>query len=208
MRHFSKVQVLTFWMSKFNEIEIAPHRDAVAAHHRFPSVTFRGVPWDLTHLEPFAFSADVGREDTPLRVDVVVLFMCHCFTKGVDGLQAAPLASDYYDDGREVRVLCEERYALSRRFLPGLVKELFGRTIRVASDRPNYLTLEVLEGLQRALYAVFFEVEKDKSRRKRMLLRVQSAYKLDALPRRLEKAGKVNFAVLLRATYEGRKIKA
>lgn len=193
-------------MSNFDEVDIAPHSDAVPPHHRFPAITFRGIPWDLTHLEPFAFSADVGRDGATHRVDVVVLFMCHCFTKGAEGLQPLPLANEYYRDGREVRVLCEERYALSRQFLPRIVKELFARTIRVASNRPNYLTLEVPEAPAPGLYAVFFEVEKDKTRKRRMLLRVQSAYRLDALPKRLKAAGKVNFAVLLRATYEGRKI--
>jgi hypothetical protein len=56
-------------------------------------------------------------------------------------------------------------------------------------------------------YAVFFEVSKDHRRKKRMLLRVQSAYRLDTLSERLKKGGKVNFAQLLRATYAGRKIK-
>lgn len=192
-------------MPTLEEVDVAPHGDAIGAHHRFPAITFRGAAWDLKHLEPFAFRADVGRAGSPLLVDVVVLFACHCFTKGEDGTRIS--ASEYYDDGREVRVLCEERYALSHRFLPQIVKELFARQIRVASARPNYLTLEVLEGPVPSLYVVFFEVEKDRIRKKRMLLRVQSAYRLDELSRQQKNAGKVNFAVLLRATYEGRKIR-
>lgn len=192
-------------MPSFEEVDLAPHSDAVTAHHRFPTIKFQGTTWDLRHLDPFAFRADVGREGEPLFVDVVVLFACHCFTRGDDRDTAA--AIDYYRDGREVRVLCEERYALSRRYLPQLVRELFERKIQVASSLPNYITLEVIDERNPGLYAVFFEVEKDGARRKRMLLRVQSAYRIDSLSRRQEKAGKVNFAVLLRATYEGRKIK-
>lgn len=191
-------------MSNFDEVDVEPHNDAITPQHRFPAITFRGVAWDLSHLEPFAFRADVGR-DAPLLVDVVVLFACHCFTKDDGGMPAA--ASEYYRDSRETRVLCEERYLLSQRFLPQIVKELFARKIRVASSRPNYVTLEVVDGPSPGLYAVFFEVEKDRTRKKRMLLRVQSAYKMNALSSRQESAGKVNFTVLLRATYEGRKIK-
>jgi hypothetical protein len=33
---------------------------------------------------------------------------------------------EIYEDGRERRVLSEERYELSRRFLPGLIKGLSG----------------------------------------------------------------------------------
>ena len=196
----------TACMSKIDEIDVEPHHAAIGAHHRFPTVTFRGATWDLSHLDTFAFRADVGPYDSPLLIDVVVLFSCHCFTRGTDGF-ATSAASESYADGREVRILCEERYLLSRRFLPQIVKELFSRKIRVASDRPNYVTLETVDLPHPGFYLMFFEVTKDLARKKRLLLRVQSAYRVDALTARQRNAGKVNFDVLLRATYEGRKIK-
>lgn len=59
------------------------------------------------------------------------------------------------------------------------------------------------------LYAIFFEVEKDKARKRRLVLRVQSAYVLDnGLTKRQTKAGKIGFETLLRATCLGRKIRS
>jgi hypothetical protein len=174
-------------MSSLDEVDVEPHRDAVASHHRFPPIVFRGAVWDLSQLDPFAFRADVGREGTPVLADVIVFFACHCFTKGEAGVRAA--ASEYYRDGRETRVLCGERYELSRRFLPHIVKELFSRKIRVASYRLNYITVEVIDGSAPGLYAVFFEVEKDRNRKKRLLLRVQSAYRVVSASRHMRARG-------------------
>lgn len=91
-----------------------------------------------------------------------------------------------------------------------LVKELPTRTIQFAGQDPlNFVTLELLDesGKELGPYAVFFEVTKDSKRRGRLLLHVQSAYHLDVLTQRQAKAGKVKFDTLLRAAFEGRKIK-
>lgn len=192
--------------------EAFDHDDVVAAHHRFANVTFRGQAWDLSHLDAFALRAELPLANVMVPVDVVVLFSCHCFTQEVkhDGRAEHEIPADeLYVDSRETRVLNEERYNLSRRFLRALIVDLTNRTIQVADPtRPNFITVEVLddEG-QRLQYAVFFEVEKDRSRKKRLLLRVQSAYVLPALTKRQRQAGKVRLTTLLAATYEGRKIK-
>ena len=194
-------------MQMLPESSAADHGDAIEPHHNFCQVAYRGHEWDLSHLRPFAFRCDIRRAPESLNVDVVVFFSCHCFTRA-EGPPAA-LLSDYYDDGREVRILCEERYALSKQFLPRLVIELWNRHIRIASSKPNFVTIELIDNEGGATnYAVFFEVRKDTRRKKRLLLRVQSAYKIEAIKGQLAKAGKVNFDVLLRATYEGRKIKS
>ena len=94
------------------------------------------------------------------------------------------------------------RYDLSRRFLPGLVKNLAKRTIRYAGgDKLNYFTAEVTGSEAPGVYAVCFEVQRDKRRKRRLLLYVQSAYRLERLSNRLAKGGKVRFATLLRKTY-------
>ncbi|AOS81412.1 hypothetical protein Q5W_21880 [Hydrogenophaga sp. PBC] len=59
-----------------------------------------------------------------------------------------------------------------------------------------------------ACYSVFFEVRKDAARKKRIILRVQSAYLLDELTQRQRNARKVNLNVLLKAVYDGRTIRA
>jgi len=108
-----------------------------------------------------------------------------------------------YENDVEKRVLSKERYDLSRRFLPELVKDLPKRTIRYAGDnRLNYFTAEVTGSDPTGVYAVFFEVQRDKRRKRRLLLYIQSAYRLDRLTNRLAKGGKVRFATLLRKTYQ------
>lgn len=189
---------------------MARHYDAVEAHHRFSGVTYLGTPWELAHLDAFALRIDPGIKR---ELDVVVLFSCHCFTKpfASDSRARALIpAGELYNNGREERVLCPKRYALSQRFLPQLVKELPTRTIQFAGQDPlNFVTLELLDetGKELGPYAVFFEVTKDSKRRGRLLLHVQSAYHLEVLTQRQAKAGKVKFDTLLRAAFEGRKIK-
>jgi hypothetical protein len=190
-------------------VSIKDHEDAVHAHNRFGAVNFRGSGWDLSHLCPFAMCCEL---DGGLMVDVVVLFSCHCFTQSVfrDGRERIP-SDELYRDGRELRVLDPERYRLSLIFLPRMIHELhgpFARRIRVSAEQENFFTLEAADSEGTAVhYAVFFAVEKDRNRKKRLLLRVQSAYPLVELTNRQRQAGKVNFNVLLQATYAGRRIR-
>jgi len=179
------------------------HADVVEPRHRFPEIMFRGEAWDLRHLDAFALRMD---PDLGFEVDVVVLFTCHCFTHSIKRDVRAPLEippDEIYGDDVEQRVLSKERYDLSRRFLPGLVKDLAKRTIRHAGDNSlNYFTAEVTGTKAPGMYVVFFEVLRDKRRKRRLLLCVQSAYRLERLTNRLEKGGKVRFATLLRKTYQ------
>jgi hypothetical protein len=185
---------------------IDSHLDAVGERNRFSGVRYSGLEWDLTHLNAFALKVPIG---TDLMVDVVVLFSCHCFTHAEERDPRARIPSDeFYRDAWERRVLDPERYRLSRLFLPRMIRELSTRKIRVVAARKNFFTMEATDSEGKAVhYAVFFTVEKDKHRKKRLLLRVQSAYPVEQLDRRHTGAGKVNFAVLLRATYEGRTIR-
>ncbi len=178
--------------------------------HRFSGVSYRGTKWNLNHLDAFTFKIDLGiRGD----VTVLVLFSCHCFSRSFRwDARATHLipADEIYDDGKERRVLDPQRYELSRRHLREIVVQLPFRRITIANEKqPNFVTLEQLnEDGTRSLYAVFFEAERDRSRKRRIVLRIQSAYVLDnGLTRRQEKAGKVGFATLLRATYLGKRIR-
>ncbi|HEY4351078.1 MAG TPA: hypothetical protein VGN31_07615 [Paraburkholderia sp.] len=179
--------------------------------HRFGDISFRGVPWDLSHLDSFTFKIDLGLgTDTT----VLVLFSCHCFTHSLrwdKRPQGLIPAREIYDDGKEQRVLDDQRYELSRRFLRDVVMTMPSRRIVLADDRqPNFVTVEsVNTDGTRSLYAIFFEVRKDKSRKHRMVLRIQSAYLLDdGLTKRQTSARRIGFATLLRATYLGKKIRA
>lgn len=84
------------------------------------------------------------------------------------------------------------------------------RRIVIADERqPNFVTLEGINADgSTSLYAIFFEVQRDKNRKRRMILRIQSAYELDeGLTKRQAKAQKIGFATLLRATYLGKKLR-
>lgn len=193
----------------FQVAEMENHLEVVQSHHRFEGVYYRGEALDLQHLDAFALKVDPG---LGVEIDVVILFSCHCFTVSFkrDGRGEALVPVDeVFDNGRERRVLCLKRYEHSK-ILPRVIKELGARTIQVAAtDRQNFVTFEVLDALEgtKHRYAVYFEVTKDKRRKKRLILHVQSAYVPDQLTKRQEKAGKVSFTVLLRKAYLGEKIR-
>ena len=108
-------------------------------------------------------------------------------------------------DGSETRVLDRERYRLSRQYLPQIILELPTRHVQVADPtRPNFVTFELpsmVAGEPPIRYAVFFEVKRDRKRKRRVLLRVQSAYILDEPGKRLLKADKMRFQVILKRAY-------
>jgi hypothetical protein len=181
------------------------HDDVVESRHRFPSINFRGHAWDLRHLDAFAIRID---PNLGFEIDVIVLFSCHCFTHQVKHDERARMEipeCEIYEDGNERRVLSKDRYELSRRFLPGLVKEFSQRHIRFGRQHPqNFFTAECADvNSTPGMYVVFFELARDKKRKQRVLLHIQSAYWLQKLPRRLESSRKVRFATLLKAAYNG-----
>lgn len=181
------------------------HHDVVTAHHRFAAVTVGDVAWEFDHLEAFVMRLPVETSPGKLvDVDVVVLFSNHCFTREVAEDEVVD-AAHVVMDGAVRRVLDKERYALSRKYLPQLILELPTRHIQVADPtRPNFVTFELPPaepGAEPLRYAVFFEVKKDSVRRKRLLLRVQSAYILEKPSKRLLKADKMRFQVILKRAY-------
>lgn len=185
---------------------------AAAEHvqHKFAPIEFRGQHWDLGHLDPFAYHREIvlnQASDARLTLEIVVLFSCHCFTQSLENDGRSPIpAAEIYKTDRETRALCEERYSLSLILLRGLVEQLPSRKIIVARPGENYVTFERhgTEGVQH--YGVFFEVAKAKSRKNRIILRVQSAYLREPTQRHRE-AKKVGFDTLLRAAHEGRVIR-
>lgn len=174
-------------------------------HHRFQPVIYRNNSWDLSHLDPFAFKVDIGDER---HIAVIVLFSCHCFTHKPEHDEIIPPEA-LYKTAQETRVLDEERYRLSKTLLIDIVRQLEARHITVADEGRNFVTLEQQTkdgGIVH--YGIFFEVSKDRQRGGRIILRVQSAYLLDKLSKRLKNAKKVKLKTLVKAVYEGRKIKA
>ncbi len=187
------------------EKELASQAAAEHAHHRFAPVIYQGNQWDLSHLDPFAFHRD---PNIGVKLEIVVIFSCHCFTHGVDKDERSPIpAAELFQSDGETRVLNPERYALSSTLLTPLINALPERHIVVAAPGDNYVTFERTTAAGDVEhYGVFFTVTKAKSRRNRLILRVQSAY-LRQPSTRQKQAKKVRFDTLLRAAHEGRKIK-
>lgn len=185
---------------------IAQH---VADHgqHRFQQVVYRGNHWDLSHLDPFAFFLELEQNR---RIVVMVIFSCHCFTHNPkhDGRKEEIPQDELYKTQNETRVLNEDRYNLSKQLLLQIVKQLDGRHITVADAGRNFVTVEQLDQNGNTVYyGVFFEVEKSRHRGGHLILRVQTAYTLNSLNKRIKSARKVRFAVLMKAVFEGRTIR-
>ena len=180
------------------------------SHFAFSPLESGGETWDLAHLTPFALRVDIG---LPRHIDAVILFSCHCFTHSIarDKRDENDIPKEeVYDDGRERRVLNRERYEFSKTLLIPLVQALPERHIVVANyAQRNFMTWEVQADNGEALcYGVFFDVEKDRSRQHRVIVRIQSAYILEnGLTQRQRRAKKVRWPTLVKATYEGRKIR-
>jgi hypothetical protein len=85
------------------------------------------------------------------------------------------------------------------------VKEFGQRHIRFGRQYPqNFFTAECVDvNSTPGRYVIFFELLRDKKRKRRVLLHIQSAYLLQKLTKRLESARKVRFATLLKAAYNG-----
>ncbi len=116
----------------------------------------------------------------------------------------------FFKQYQEKRVLDEERYFLSVKYLPKLIYDLGKRKITVADDRHrngNFVTIEAedFQGKKR-FYSVFFEIKKEQ--KQKLILRIQSAYIRDFRTARELKAKSVKLNTLIKATLEGRKIKA
>lgn len=197
-------------MTNLALVELEPVEAPEDAQHRFAAITYKGKTWDLSHLDSFAFRCEV----TPgVLVDVVVFFSCHCFTHSLKkDRRPRHLIPDaeIFNDGREERVLDQERYELSLLLLSNMARELPKRRIIVADEnRHNYMTGEVhnRDG-SKSLYAVFFEAARDKKRKGRVLLYIQSAYRLEkGLKKRQKEAGKVSWRKLVKAAYDGKTIR-
>lgn len=189
----------------FCQTEMDGHEDAVPNHHRFPSKRVDDRLWCFKHLDPFALqvSVDLGVQ-LPTTLTVIVLFSNHCFTRSVKPGEAVPEGLAW-EDARERRVMDFQRYEMSKRFLPKVIYELPNRSILFAdTSRPNFVIFEIPTNEQAnsaQRYAVFFEVEKDKNRKHRLLLRVQSAYVLEQVSQRQLKADKIKLKTLLRRAY-------
>lgn len=181
---------------------IADHHDAVTDDHQHSPRSFGGETWTFDHLKAFVMKILV--EQTPkniVELDVVVLFSNHCFSREMKAGEVVD-KSLIVMDGNIQRVLDQQRYKLSLKYLPQLAHDLEKRQIRIADEsRPNFVTFELEPtnaGEEPLHYAMFFEVKKDRLRKRRMILRVQSAYILENPSKRQLEAKKMRFHIILK----------
>lgn len=176
------------------------HHDAVEDDHKHPSKDFEGKTWTFNHLQPFAMRIPVPLNGIGIvEVDVVVLFTNHCYSREVvDG--ECVNACHIVMDGKTPRLMDSWRYELSLKHLPQLVHSLDAR--RIKPSRENFVTIELepsAPGEAPMNYAMFFDVIKDRKRKKRLLLRVKSAYVLERpLSKRELEEKPIRFHVLLK----------
>lgn len=183
-------------------------------HYWFAPMECSGNTWPLDHLHPFGFYKEIPlnkQANDTIKVTIVVLFSCHCFTHQLvkDPRAEVPPEEIYKNDkdtkesGR--RVFNKERCDLSKGHLISIIKSLSTRKIVVASPGENYVVHEKTENGAVKQYGVFFKTVKSKQKN-RIVLIVQSAY-LRELTQRHKEAKKVKFETLLKAALEGRVIK-
>lgn len=140
-----------------------------------PHVDGAGEFYSLNHLHPFRYEVALPAA----TVTVSVGFAMHCFTRG-----SLPddVPADLYQDERESRTFCHERYILSRK-LPELVRALPERACQFARN-DNFVTFDTVspEG-ELVKYGVFFNLKRwhDGSQVPGVLLTVQSAYPINPL---------------------------
>lgn len=175
--------------------------------HKFPPAIFEGDVWDLSHLEPFVFQLSIAKDGEPdWLVKVLVTCSAHCFThKTEDDSRLEIPSSQLYVFNNEVRVLDLERYQLSREFLPRILAELSTKKIVIAGEGRNFMTYERHTAGGVEVYAVYFSVVKAR-RKGRLELYIESAYPR-TLTKRVKEAKPVRLKTLLRAVYEGRKLR-
>lgn len=176
------------------------HHDAVDNDHKHPAKEFEGKTWTFNHLQPFAMRMPVQLDGLGIvDVDVVVLFTNHCYSREVEDGEDVN-ERHIVMDGKTRRLMDSWRYELSLKHLPQLVHSLDTR--RIKPSRENFVTIELepaAPGESPMNYAMFFDVIKDRKRKKRLLLRVKSAYVLERpLSKRELDEKPIGFHVLLK----------
>lgn len=175
---------------------------------KWQSVTIGGQVYDLSHLDSFQFEFVVpekhGRPRQSYSIDV--WFSMHCISRGsADGekIDAAQICSD----GLERRIFDKERYELSKQ-LAGIIRNIGTRRC-FHTGRGNFLTIEFQDANgKRAEYLIFFKVTRGRGPR-RLVLRVESAYANDKIPRpRRHPPAPIRFSVIAYNTSVGKPIKS
>lgn len=156
-----------------------------------------GVEYDLSHLSPFTVAVTPKSEGAP-TYKVLVSFGHHTFSR--DWADGDPRELQVVVGREAPRCVCPARVDLSKN-LPGIVAgSSSGRAY--FSEGRNFLFVENLAGLN-GPYAVFFNMERGRSKGIDATMFVVSAYEKPALPQRLPA---ITFATLVSKTVAGQRV--
>lgn len=136
-----------------------------------------GKRFDLSHLAPSVLACPrLPEQDGSQRPDLLigVAFSHHCFTETPEKASAE---GHRVITNKDPRVFCEQRYDLSRLYLPSMVNSLPQAKVEFAWEGRNYRHLLQGHLEDGSKYAMFFTIKKAETNSKNDLrLFVESAY--------------------------------
>ena len=165
-----------------------------------------GNIYDLSHLHPFELKLlQPAKSSAPERIyNFNVTFSIHCFTKAAKEGDSAALN---YNDNRESRTFCFERYRLSFH-LADITGNIHTKQCN-HTGKGNFFIVELVADEDGPVeYEIYFDVKKPTAKGTPMKLYVQSAYMRTkkSMPYRHE-TKKINFFVIAYNRKAGRPIK-
>jgi hypothetical protein len=165
----------------------------------WPDLMINGDLYGLSHLQSFTVNVTPKAPDAP-TFKVYVSFGYHTFTRTPEASDGALFRITH--EGEE-RCFCHKRHGHSLH-LPAIVRGCVNGKVYF-SERQNYLIVENLPGVN-GPYAVFFNVEKAKSRDFDAAMFVVSAYEKPDLPP-LRRLDSITFPTLISKTSSGLQVK-
>jgi hypothetical protein len=165
--------------------------------------------WSFEHLRSYSFPYTIETAGSAVELQIDIVFSCHCFSRKPELGTALPDAPWVYKTATETRILDRERYDDSRNILPGMMHELVTRRILFAGTE-NFMTIETINSQgKNGYYQVFFVVSRKEGVKRRLELKVQSAYFVEDLHRRAQPKSMrpVRFKLIATAAYERRKLR-
>ena len=159
-------------------------------------LTLNGCSYSLAHLQPFTTQVTPKGLNAP-TFKMYVSFGPHAFSTKWDDSQPEHYKMHF---GQDVRCFCPIRHRHSLN-LPSIVQAAVSGRAYFSQNR-NYLLIDKLPGLI-GPYAVFFNIEKAKSKDFHAAMFVVSAYEKPELSKSLPT---ITFATLVAKTARGEKI--
>ena len=160
------------------------------------TITIGEVEYDCSHLNPF--TVEIEPRGDARGYKVLVSFSCHTFTR--EAKEDDPPEFLYEEDG-EVRCFCQDRYLASKSLRRLIGYHCNGKAY--FSEKRNFMLIE--QPLGGPPYAIFFNVEKAKTKTADAVMFVASAYEKPNLPAK-SRIPSITFRTLVHKTVWREKI--